>query len=315
MKSPVRSALLFAAIGLAIYAGLYAAAERLVYRTGQANPFFRIATLQEDRVDWVVLGASHAMQLDFGGFNARLEEATGRRVLNLGSPGTGPLYNRFVLEAFLRERRAGGVLYVVDSFALRSRAWNEERFADAKLLRRTPFDPALARRLCEYARDEGVDPRAVLDYLSGFSKINNRERFQADAWEGEAQFGRVSRPSKAAVAKRIAYLYPGKAEPEALGRYLDQLAAIVGLARGAGMAVVVVKTPVPPLYREALPDEAAFDAALAARLGALGVAYHDYSATIADARYYFDTDHLNRAGLEKFLEQDLKALLAAGKAP
>jgi len=36
-----------------------------------------------------------------------------------------------------------------------------------------------------------VDARAVLDYVSGFSKINNRERFQRDVWEGDAQFERA----------------------------------------------------------------------------------------------------------------------------
>jgi len=48
-----------------------------------------------------------------------------------------------------------------------------------------------------------VDPRAVLDYVTGFSKINIRERFQRNMWEGEPQFDRVYRPSTSATAKRI----------------------------------------------------------------------------------------------------------------
>ena len=192
MKRLAKSALLFIAIGLALYAGVYYAAERLMLHTGRSNPFFKIATTQESTVDWVILGASHAMPLDFADFNAQMERETRLKILNLAAPGAGPLYNRFVLEYFQRSHRARNLLYVVDSFAFYSRTWNEERFADAKLLRRTPFDTAIARRFWDYARHEGVDGRALLDYVSGFSKINNRERFQRDVWEGEAQFERAN---------------------------------------------------------------------------------------------------------------------------
>ena len=44
MRALAKSALLFLAIGLLIYAAVYAAAEHLLYRTGDRNPFFRIAT-------------------------------------------------------------------------------------------------------------------------------------------------------------------------------------------------------------------------------------------------------------------------------
>jgi hypothetical protein len=312
MSRPVTSALLFTAIGLAIYAGVYFAAERLVYRTGHANPFFKIATAQDASVDWLILGASHAMPLDFADFEERMEQETGLRILNLAAPGAGPLYNRFVLEEFLRAHRARNLLYVVDSFAFYSRTWNEERFADAKLLRRTPFEPAIARRLWDYARREGVDARAVLDYLSGFSKINNRERFQRDVWEGEAQFDRAYRPSATATSKRIAYLYPDGTSPDALARRLDVLSSLVALAHREGMRVVVLKMPVPPQFLGGLPDEAAFDRAISELLAARGVPFHDFSSTMGEPRFYFDTDHLGRAGLTEFFARDLGPVLRSG---
>ena len=311
MRTLLKPALLFIAIGLAIYAGLYFAAERLMLRTGHGNPLFKIATAQHDTVDWVILGASHAMPLDFADFNAQMERETRLKILNLAAPGAGPLYNRFVFEHFLRAHRARNLLYVVDSFAFYARSWNEERFADAKLLRRTPFEPAIAARLWDYALREGVDVRAVLDYASGFSKINNRERFQRDVWEGEAQFERVYRPSAAAVKKRIAYLYPEPVAQAALSRYLEQLAAITALARKAGARMVVVKMPVPAQFREQLPDEAAFDAALSSMLSAQQVCYADLSAALDAPRFYFDTDHLNRAGLTEFVNRSLKAMLVS----
>lgn len=305
---------MFIALGLALYAGLYFAAERLMLHSGRSNPFFKIATTRDSAVDWVILGASHAMPLDFADFNAQMQRETGLRILNLAAPGTGPLYNRFVLEHFLRAHRAKNVLYVVDSFAFYSRSWNEARFADAKLLGRTPLDPAIAGLLLDYVRHEGVDPRALLDYVTGFSKINNRERFARDVWEGEAQFDRVYRPSASAVKKRIAYLYPDSATAAALDRYLETFSTLIATARRAGAGVVVIKMPTPAQYRSQLPDEAGFDLALARLLAAGEVQYRDFSRAIEEPQFYFDSDHLNRDGLTRFFARDLKPILASAKS-
>ena len=313
MKRLANSALTFIAIGLALYAGLFCAAERLMVRTAHSNSFFKIATAQKDPVDWVILGASHAMPLDFGDFNAGMERETGLRILNLAAPGAGPLYNRFVLEHFLQDHRARNLLYVVDSFAFYSQTWNEERFGDTKLLRRTPFEPAIARRLWDYVWHEGVDARAVLDYISGFSKINNRERLQRDIWEGEAQFDRVYPPSATAVRKRIAYLYPDQTPAAGLSQYLASFSSIIALARQQGMRVVVIKMPVPPDYYKQLPGEAQFDEAIARLLAAPDTRFDDLSASISEPPFYFDTDHLNRSGLTEFFARYLKTILVAAK--
>lgn len=314
-KSLARSAIAFVACGLLLYAALYYAAEQLMRSTGHGNPFFKIATREQPAADWVILGSSHAMPLDFDGFNARMERATGQRILNLASPGTGPLYNRFVLEHYLREHRARNVLYVIDSFAFYSRAWNEDRFADPKLLARTPRDPHITARMAGYVRHEGVSPRALLDYAAGFSKINNRDRFRTDSWEGEAQFDRTWRPSSSAVKKRVDYLYPDGTPPEALERYLGEFAQLVDVARLAGAKVVVARLPTPPAYRAQLPGEAAFDAGLRRVVAQAGVPVHDFSAAVADPRQYFDTDHLNRAGLTEFFDRHLQNLLKGDSPP
>ena len=312
MKHLGKSAFVFIVIGLVLYACVYYAAEQLMLQTGRSNPFFKIATTQESTVDWVILGASHAMPLDFSDFNAQMERETRLKILNLAAPGVGPLYNRFVFEHFLHTHRTRNLLYVVDSFTFYSRSWNEDRFADAKLLRRTPFEPVIARRLWEYTRHEGVDPQALLDYLSGFSKINNRERFQPDVWEGEAQFDHAYRPSISAVKKRIDYLFPDQTSPTARSRYLDEFSALIALAGKQNIKVVVIKLPVPSQFYSQLADEAEFDKVLSHFLAARGVPLHDFSAKTSEPSLYFDTDHLNRAGLTEFFIRDLKPILVSG---
>jgi hypothetical protein len=309
MKDFVRPALAFVAIGLAIYAGVYWLAERLVYATGRSNPLFKIETAARTEYDWVILNASHAMTLDFADFNAVMERDTGLTILNLASTGSGPLYNRFVLEHFLRQHRAKHLLYVVDEFSFRSAEWNEGRFADAKLLRRTPFNWQIARSLVHYSRDEGVTPLAVLDYFTGFSKINNRERFQRDRWEGEAQFDRVYRPSTLLIERRIDYLYPPLVTPELVNRYVTELADLIALAQQRGMQVVLLKMPAPEQFRTARPEDPAFAAAIARLVSERALGFSDLSAALPEPRYYFDTDHLNRAGVTEFFQRHLKTIL------
>jgi len=310
MKSLLKSALVFAGIGLLLYGAVYYASERLVYRAGDSNPFFKIATTKDRIYDWVILGASHAMPLDFADFNVQMERETGLRILNLATPGTGPLYNRFVLERFLKRYRTRRVLYVLDSFAFYSAQWNEDRFADAKLLQRTPFNPALAWQFLRYSLNDGVQATAVLDYITGFSKINNRERFKPDIWEGENKFDRVARPSAAAGRKRIEYLYPEAVpDPAVFSRYLAVMETLIASARQDDARVVVIKMPVPARFYSQLPDEAAFDDAISQLFAAESVPFHDYSGEMDEPRFYFDTDHLNRAGLTAFFSRYLKTVL------
>lgn len=315
MRQLAKSAVLFVAIGLVLYAALFYAADRLVYRTGKSNPFYKIAVATRLDFDWVVVGASHAMPLDFADFNAFMEKDTGLHILNLASPGTGPLYNRFVFEQFLTGHRTRNLLYVADSFAFYLPTWNEERFADAKLLARTPFNLTAARRLLAYSLLEGVDLRASLDYVTGFSKINNRERFERDVWEGEKQFDRVFRSSPTTVNSRIAYLYPKPPTVAGLTRYLNAFDDLLTLADRHEIRVVVIKMPVPPDFYSRIPDEAGFDAAIGRLLAKQKVAFVDLSRSLTEPSFYFDTDHLNRTGLTEFFEHDLKAILLSPTAP
>jgi hypothetical protein len=311
----LRSAVLFLAFGLLLYAGVYYAAERLTYRTGHANPLFKVAAMEPGPVDWVILGASHAMPFDFADFNEHMQRETGLTIVNLAAQGTGPLYNRFVFEQYLARHGTANLLYAVDSFAFDSTTWNEDRFVDSKLLARTPFEFDTAHHLAEYSLYEGVDGRAWLDYVTGFSKINNRDRFERDVWIGETQFERVFRPSSTADRQRIAYLYPaGTPDSATLGHYFAQFESIVMLARKHGVRVVAIKLPVPAQFRRLLPGEAAFDTQLAEVIARWNVPLHDLSASMDKPGLYLDTDHLNRTGATAFFDQHLKAILAAGRA-
>ncbi|MFN3938649.1 MAG: hypothetical protein ACK4KW_13855 [Gemmobacter sp.] len=304
----------FLAIALVLHAAIFGLADLQARRVADQNPIHRIRTAEPGGQDWVVLGASHAMPLDFQGFGARIAETTGQRVLNLAVPGTGPLYHRFLAERFFATHRAEAVLVVVDSFAFHSGKWNEDRFGDADLLARTPLERITLALMLRYLR-HGVDPRAALAYASGFARINNHDRFAPDRWAGEDRFDRSPRPSALADRERIDYLYPDPPDASVRARYLDHLVALVEVARAAGARVVVIKPPLPARFAALLPEEAAFDAALAELLTTAEVPFHDFTPVLPDPAYYFDPDHLNRRGAERFLAEHLAPILTGAAPP
>jgi hypothetical protein len=108
---------------------------------------------------------------------------------------------------------------------------------------------------------------------------------------------------------RIAYLYPTDADPALRDRYQAEVAGVVRIARAHGAQIAVVKLPLPDRFRALLPDEAAFDAALSQVLEAEGLDLQDHAALVPDPKLYFDTDHLNRAGVTAYLDAGFLALL------
>ena len=303
----VRRAALFALFALGLYGALYAASERLVYQYAQRNRFYQVKTASSATYDYVILGASHAAVLDLGGMNRRLEEMTGSRILNLSIVGAGVSVNRLVLDYFWAAHQTAAIVYVVDSFAFYSRQWNEERLNDARLLLRAPFDASLARLLL---RNSETRARAV-DYIVGFSKINNASRFVVDVADEEARFDRKYRAVQQIDEQRIEYLY---AEPLARGngdleRYLTEFEDLVRHAASRNVRVLVVKPPLPEKFYRMIPNEQRFDAALGQRLARLRVEFHDWSLVGNESGLFFDSDHLNRAGVENLFERFLSGIM------
>lgn len=304
---------LFVLIGAVIYGLIFAAAEGLTYRYGDRNPFFRILTAEARQFDLVILGASHAMPLGFKGPRRQIEQATGASTLTLAATGAGPFVQRLIAERYFTDHKARAVLIVVDSFGFTAPTWNEDRIGDADLLPRTPWDAALLR-LFWRATARGLPFATVADYASGFSKINTRDRLTPDTWEGEAKFTRSARPSALADRQRIEYLYPAVPNDATLARYLQDLVAVIRLARAEGARVVVVRPPVPARFAALIPHKDVFAERLSGVLAPEGVKVHDFSNLLPDPNVYFDTDHLNETGVGQWLDMGLLDLLNAGLA-
>jgi len=305
LRTFARYAVPFMLVGFVLYAGLYAESERLIRTHAKRNRFYAVQTAASSPYDDVILGASHAAALDYDDMTARLEAMTGKKILNLSVTGGGVTVNRLLLEYFLAAHETTAVVYVVDSFAFYSRTWNEDRLKDTRLFARAPFDPALARLLAQ----NPATRRVALDYVSGFSKINNPDRFQPDVNDDErTRFDKTYRPVPQLDRQRLDYLYPDTPAP-VRDQYLAEFEDLLRYARARNISVTVIKPPIPRRIYRQLPHEAEFDAALKAVLDREGVAFSDFSESDNEDRFFFDTDHLNRTGVLNFFEHSLKAIL------
>jgi hypothetical protein len=300
------AAVRFVLIGAVLYAAVYVAAERLVYQYAHRNRFYAVRSAPPSQFDFVVLGASHAAVFDYRDMNQRLEQLSGATIINLSTVGGGVVPNRLLFEYFLTRHRTSHMVYVVDSFAFYSRQWNEERLQDRRLFVRAPFDPALVRLLLATPGGWTV----ALDYASGFSKINNPDRFSADVSADEgARFDRQYRPVAQLDEERLAYLYPAHVDAGTFNGYLREFEELIAGSEKRGIAVTVLKPPLPDRIYQRLPFEREFDAALGAVLARHGVQLHDFSRVNNDAGLFQDTDHLNRTGVLEFFNGHLSPLL------
>jgi hypothetical protein len=306
----VATAVVFTVIGVLLYAAVYAFSERLVYRHAQTNRFFLVKSAAKARYDYLILGASHAAALGYQDMTARLEQMTGASIINLSVVGGGVRVSRLVFDYFLTAHQASALVYVVDSFAFYSRQWNEERLQDTRLFLRAPFDTGLAWLLL----GEPATRAMAFDYLTGFSKINNRDRFAADVTPEEStRFNRAYRPVRQIDEQRLEYLYPKTIDAGAFDSYLSQFESLIQLAQSHDMRVIVIKPPIPERVARQIPAEDRFDARLQDILERHGVEFHDFTHVGNDEKLFYDTDHLNREGVLNFFEHSLAPVLIKSK--
>lgn len=299
---------LFLLLGGVFYTGLFFWSDRML-RTGAAQSPFLAVTTAPTEVDWLILGASHAVPLETADVPDLIAARTGKTTEVLAAPGIGPFVLRMIAERWFIDHRSRAVLILIDDFGFADRRWNEDRLAEDDLLPKIPADARTARVLFG-AVARGLPWQSWLAQVTGFARINDRRRFAAPTWTVADRFDHASRPSVAAIPSRLAFLYPAEGEGRSIDAGLADLEAMVLLAHGQGARVVLLRPPLPDPFRAALPEVPGLAPALDALARRLDLPIIDHSALIPDPRHYFDTDHLNRSGVMLWLDNGLGELLA-----
>lgn len=297
------------AIGLIIYALAYAYVELLALRLGERNPFHEVATEAPEDGTVVVLGASRALPLEYQDMGVTVERHFGRPTQVLAMPGGGVVPNDLVLDHLLAKHGAeslGLVLYVLDSFAFYSADWNEARLEDARLWQRAPLDVHLLGALWRATRSHDVAAEVLINHASGFWKLNDPSTwYRPDTWEDEEAFEGTYEPSEAQDRARLDYLYPEAADADAFTRYRAAFARLIERLESHGVPFVAVKPPLRDAFRDGLPGEAQFDEQMSEVLGAHEVPLYDHGSLGYGPELFFDPDHLNRSGVERWLDEEL----------
>jgi len=302
--------LLFTVIGLILYAGVYWWSETLVYKYGEENRFFKVKDADFIEYDYVILGSSHAMPFTFKDMKEQIQQKTDTKVINLSMPGAGVVLNRLIIEYFLTRHKTKNILYVLDSFIFYSRMWNEgERIEDVDLYRRAPFDPVLARLLLSYSVKRGVNIKVALNYISGFVKINNHDRFKPDIPEDEESFEKNYEPTERVDKERIDYLYPEEVNKDLFNKYIQEFIQMIEYLQSEKIEVMVIKTPLRKEFYELIPNEEWFNNEIKEVLDKYDVAFYDFTLVCNKEEYFYNPDHLNREGMLCFLENHLKEVL------
>ena len=306
-------------IAILLYGALYLFAERLTHNYGSRNPFYKIATAPVGRESLLILGASRGLPLTYGDMNEVLEARLGTPVLNLSAPGAGVVPNYLLLDYFIAKHgqdAARLVVYVLDSFALSSAEWNEDRLSDSRLWQRAPLDLRLARALWGATQHLDV-PRSVFwNYVSAFSKLNDPATwFEPDVWPDEHKFENAYSANRFQDQARIAFLYPEPVQPELLVRYETLFAELTEELDSLGVPLIVIAPPLRDEFISMIPNQADFTERTSALLEGLGVPFYDLTETGFENSLFLDPDHLNRAGVTHLLDLALEEIIESHLAP
>ncbi len=305
MKNFFKHGLIFCLIGLLLYIGLYIWSETLVYKYTKTNRFFNIKNAKSSIYNYIIMGASHAMDLSYEDMNEQLEKMTGKMIFNLATLGGGLLPNKLILDYYFMNHKAKNLLYVIDSGMFYTPYFNEDRLKDVVYYQRAPFDLALAKLLLSYTFKGILNVGTTADYITGFSKINNQDRFKPDINELELRFQKTFFPTTKQIKTRIASLSQDAFNEKAFNKYMTIFKQQLDDWKSKDINVIIIKAPLPEKFYDLLPNEKAFDAKLKEVLAERQVPFYDFSLTIPEYDYYFDTDHLNRKGVEIFFKESL----------
>ncbi len=276
-----------------------------MYKYTKTNRCFNIKTAQSPSYDFIIMGASHAMALSYEDMNEQLEKMTGKSVFNLATLGGGLLPNKLILDYYFMNHQAKNLLYFIDSGMFYTPYFNEDRLKDIVYYQLAPFDLALAKLVLSYTFNGILKVSTTVDYLFGFSKINNQDRFKPDINELELRFQKTFFPTTNQIKTRISSFIQDSYDEKAFNKYMDIFKQQLNDWRSKNIIVIIAKTPVPKKFYDMLSNEAGFDAKLKAVLAEKQVPFYDFSLTIPEYDYYFDTDHLNRKGVEIFFKDSL----------
>jgi len=232
------------------------------------------------RYDVLVVGSSHA----YRGYDPRIFAQHGLSLFNLGSSAQTPLNTLAILREYAGPGRAGLVLFDVYEGAFS----NDGLESTSELVmnmgsERAALEMAIAMR----------DPRAI-NLLAARWLMADQPPSVMDSAYVPGGFSE----RRDSLRKAVVY---GRFDRGAVRRdQLDKLAACLALCRERGSTIVLVTHPQP--HQADSLGHLAFRALIDSVRARYNVPYIDMALghTLSDRDHFYDHNHLNQAGVERF---------------
>lgn len=260
-------------------------------------------TPQNNPYSFLILGTSRARSLSRGSGHAVLERELAGKVINIARGGGGGIVPAILYyDWFLQQgNTAQNVIYAVDPFILYSDLWNEERF----FAEDEPFEP---RFLYSMIRHE-IRPPVIWNYIQSkftLTWILN----QPDSIDKKDRH--LAFIDTAAVQKRLNSLYPQGQPHQHFDKYAPKLDSLVGkMATSSQVWLILLPTLLGP--EPGHSRTLALCRTIEARYPNVHVA--DFVDSMRDPHFFYNHDHMNNAGINEFVGQHLKPLVAQGATP
>ncbi len=279
--------------------------QRLHYAPWETDSVLLVMP-QNQQYGSVFLGTSHAYICSrFSEHHQLTEEILGQRLLNLAQPtGGGLMPARFFLEYFLEEgNQTDSVVYFLDPFVFFCVGSNEYH----KFVYNEPFR---FRFLWKLLRNHyGI--RRVITYI--------RSKFGRD-WLLQRSEPLIAHPyalqpseiDPERIKKRIGTLYPDGLQEENFQKYAQEFLKIARLCREHGIPLHVIT---PPTLLGPEPGAARVNAWLREQQKTEAFSFHDFVNAMPQARFFYNLDHLNTAGIAHFMQYYVRPILDPTATP
>ena len=259
-----------------------------------------LTTPRNTAFDVAFLGSSHAYLFSRLQKNHEVtERVLGLRLFNLGLPtGGGIRPARFMLENFHeRGNTVKQVVYFLDPFVFFSTGANDSH----KFIYFEPLQfPFLKKMILDR-----YPLRSILTYIR--SKFTYDWFFQhAEPLEEQTYALDAQAVQEARIHARMDSLYGDGLREENFLRYAGEMKKIIDYCKANGMVLHVI---VPPTLLGPEPGAARMFAWLEEQKKAGGLDVRDCSGALPDPKYYYNLDHLNTAGVERFMRDCVKPVL------
>lgn len=264
------------------------------YRIGSNGHLFtRVQDLEgRENVDILFIGSSHA----YRGFDTRIFEAAGYSAFNLGSSGQTPINGQVLLKRYLDQLNPKLVIYEVFPGS-----FNSDGVESALDIIANDRNDINSLRMAIIINHLKVYNTLVFGLYNDLLGVNRNFKEATSKESGTYILGGYVQNSERSFMKPV----KDSSRWNWNAKQFEAFEENIDMIRLSGSQVILVKAPVTKMLYKAFVDNEEYDR----RMQAYGP-YFNFNKIVdlADSLHFYDTHHLNHAGVQVFNQKLLDVI-------